>query len=261
MSAEPDSRLVRYLRDAEQILIFTGAGVSTGSGIPDFRGPDGVWKTRQPVYYQDFMSSSASRVDYWGWKLEGFDSYRDAQPNALHHAVVELERAGKIALVVTQNIDGLHGKAGTAPERLVELHGTNAAVECQSCGERSAPEPHFESFRKTGEPPVCPCGGWLKPATISFGQALRTEELQCAVEAAERADLVIALGSSLSVHPAAGIPLAAAQCGTPYVIINRGSTDQDELPVVRLRLDGDVVELFPPAVAAALGISQTEVSS
>lgn len=252
---------MRYLRDADQILIFTGAGVSTGSGIPDFRGPDGVWKTRQPVYYQDFMSSPASRVDYWDWKLEGFDHYRDAEPNGLHHAVVELERAGKILLVVTQNIDGLHGKAGTSPERLVELHGTNAAVECQSCGERSAPEPHFEHFRKTREPPVCACGGWLKSATISFGQPLGTEELQCAVEATEQADLVIALGSSLSVHPAASIPLAAAHRGTPYVIINRGSTDQDDLSVVSLRLDGDVVELFPPAVAEALGLSAQEVSS
>src|SRR5512141_2674605 len=113
--------LTQLLREAERILAFTGAGVSTGSGIPDFRGPEGVWKRRQPVYYQDFMRSEAARIEHWDFKLEGWPGFRDARPNATHAAIVRLERARKVRAVVTQNIDGLHARAGTAPERLVEL--------------------------------------------------------------------------------------------------------------------------------------------
>jgi len=250
---QTDGELVSFLRDAERILIFTGAGISTGSGIPDYRGPTGVWKTRQPVYYQDFMESEGSRIEYWDYKLEGWESFRDAKPNAVHHAAVNLEKAGKLLMVVTQNIDGLHPRAGTSDECLVELHGTNLAVECQSCWQRSEPESHFAEFKRTRLAPRCPqCGGYLKPATISFGQNLRQEDLHKAARAAQQADLVIALGSTLSVHPAASIPLMAAERGAPYIIINRGPTDHDRHPAVRLRLEGDVVEIFPPAVDAAL---------
>jgi NAD-dependent deacetylase len=157
-----------------------------------------------------------------------------------------------VQAVVTQNIDGLHARAGTPAERLIELHGTNSLIECQSCGRRSDPEPHFEHFRTTRLPPLCDCGGFLKPATISFGQNLRNEDLERAEAAATAADLVVALGSTLSVYPAANIPLLAANRGAPYVIINRGPTEHDDLPEVSLRLDGDVGELFPPAVEAAL---------
>jgi NAD-dependent deacetylase len=247
--------LVELLRDARGILVFTGAGISTGSGIRDFRGPQGVWKTRQPVYLDDFLASDAARVEYWDQKLEAWPSFRDARPNAAHAAAVDLERAGKLLMVLTQNIDGLHGRAGTSPDRLVEIHGSNSEVECLSCGERSEPGPHMETFTKTRRPPVCACGGFLKPATISFGQSLRGDDLHRAARAAEACDLVVALGSSLSVHPAASFPLAAAERGVPYVIVNRGPTDQDSHPAVTLRLEGDVVEIFPPAVAAALGAS------
>jgi NAD-dependent deacetylase len=157
-----------------------------------------------------------------------------------------------VLAVVTQNIDGLHARAGTAPERLVELHGTNSLVECQTCGKLSDPEPHFESFRKTRRPPLCDCGGFLKPATISFGQNLRNEVLERAQEFARQADLVVALGSTLSVFPAANIPLLAAAKGAPYVIINRGPTEHDNLPEVTLRLEGDVGEIFPKAVEQTL---------
>jgi NAD-dependent deacetylase len=244
--------LAELLRAGKRILVFTGAGISTGSGIPDFRGPQGVWKRRQPVYYQDFMRSEAARVEHWDFKLEGWPGFREARPNATHKAVVRLEQAGKVRAVVTQNIDGLHARAGTAPERLVELHGTNCLVECQSCGRLSDPEAHFEYFRRTRRPPLCDCGGFLKPATISFGQNLRNEELQRAQDAAAEADLVVALGSTLSVYPAANIPLIAASRGVPYVVINQGPTDHDGLPEVTLRVDGDVGEIFPPAVEEAL---------
>ena len=244
--------LIELLRASRQMLLFTGAGISTGSGIPDFRGPDGVWKRRQPVYYHDFMRSEAARVEYWDFKLEGWPVFRDARPNATHEAIAQLERAGKVRAVVTQNIDGLHARAGATAERLVELHGTNGFIECQTCGRRSEPAPHFEAFRKTHRPPRCECGGFLKPATISFGQNLRNEDLERAEAAAQAADLVVALGSTLSVYPAANIPLLAAARGVPYVIINRGATEHDDRPEVTLRIEGDVEEVFPAAVTAAL---------
>jgi NAD-dependent deacetylase len=244
---------VDLLRNARRILLFTGAGISTGSGIRDFRGPQGVWRTRQPVYLDAFMASEAARVEYWDQKLEAWPSFREARPNAAHAAAVDLERADRLLLLLTQNIDGLHGRAGISPERLVEIHGTNSEVECLSCGQRTEPGPHMETFAETRRTPVCVCGGFLKMATISFGQNLRPDDLHRAARAAEACDLVVALGSSLSVHPAASFPLAAAERGVPYVIVNRGPTDQDSHPAVTLRLEGDVVEIFPPAVEAALG--------
>jgi NAD-dependent deacetylase len=254
MHTDLQDRLVDQLRTANHVLIFTGAGISTGSGIPDFRGPNGVWKTRQPVYYQDFMSSERFRIEHWDYKLEAAEAFRDARPNAVHEAVVELETAGKLAMVVTQNIDGLHQRAGTTDRCLVELHGTNAAVECQGCLERSDPEPHFVAFRDSGKAPLCAsCGGFLKIATISFGQNLRSEDIEAAERSAAEADLVIALGSTLSVYPAASIPLSAAERGIPYTIINRGPTDHDAHAAVTVRIDGDVGKVFPSAVEQALG--------
>ena len=251
-AADPEARLAGYLRASRKALIFTGAGVSTASGIPDFRGPQGVWTRRKPVYFQDFMTSEAARIEHWDYKLEGWDGFRTAQPNAVHHAVVRFEKAGKVLLVVTQNIDGLHALAGTSPDRLLELHGTNLLVECQSCKWRGDPEPHFEFFRINRKPPSCECGGFLKPATISFGQSLDPQVLEHAQEGAMETDLVVALGSTLSVYPAAAFPLMAAQRGLPYVIINRGATEHDREACVSLRIEGEVSEIFPAAVDAAL---------
>src|SRR5262245_19726025 len=249
MAAE---RLAELLKAANAVVILTSAGISTASGIPDFRGPNGLWKHRRPVYYDDFMSSEAKRIEYWEFKLESWDVYRRAEPNAVHHAIATLERAGKVHAVLTQNVDGLHRRAGTAVERLVELHGTDLLVECQRCHETSDPIPHFEAFRVTRRPPACACGGILKAATISFGQSLRAADLDRAAAAARQADLMIALGSTLSVYPAASLPLLATQRGTPYVIVNRGATDHDGHPSVTLRLDGDVTAIVPPAVESAL---------
>lgn len=244
--------LADYLRAAKRALIFTGAGISTGSGIPDFRGPNGIWKKRQPVYFQDFMTSEAARLEHWDYKLEGHDAFREAQPNAVHHAIVRLERAGKVCGVITQNIDGLHRLAGTSEELLVEIHGTNALIECQSCHGRTDPAPHFEFFRQQQRAPLCTCGGFLKPATISFGQTLDPKELDRATHATLRADLVITLGSTLSVYPAASFPLLAAERGAPYVIINRGETEHDHAECVALRLEGEVSSIFPAAVDEVL---------
>jgi len=248
-----DPRLVALLSRARRVLVFTGAGVSTASGIADFRGPQGVWKRRKPVYYHEFLASEDSRVEYWDYKAEGEESFRDARPNPTHDAVVALERAGRLVACVTQNIDGLHERAGTSRALLVEMHGTNAMVECTRCGARSHPAPHYAAFRASRRCPVCAlCGGWLKLATISFGQSLKEETLRRAFDAAGRCDLAISLGSTLGVHPAASVPLAAAERGVPYVVVNRGPTDQDGIPEMSLRLEGDVTEVFPPAVVAAL---------
>ena len=250
--------LVELLRAADRVLVFTGAGVSTGSGIRDFRGPNGVWKERQPVYFQDFLNSEAARVEYWDQKLQAWPSFRDAEPNAVHTSIADLERAGKVRMVVTQNIDGLHRRGGTSPERLVELHGSNAAVECVSCRACTDPDAHMRRFAESRKPPLCAsCGGYLKAATISFGQSLVPDDLERATAAAQDTDLVIALGSTLSVYPAAGFPMAAALRGVPYVVINKGATDHDGHAAVTLRLEGDVVELFPPAVAEALALVRT----
>ncbi len=251
--SEPDNRLVELLRQGSKILVFTGAGISTGSGIPDYRGPQGQWKTTEPVYFNDFMSSEEARREYWQQKLESWPEIRDATPNPSHRAIAELEGAGKILLVATQNIDGLHEKAGTSPQCLVELHGTDLKVECMSCHTMSAPDARFAAFAATHKPPLCEdCNGFLKPATISFGQNLRQDDLERAFASAAAADLVLALGSSLTVNPAASIPLVAANRGTPYVIINRGVTQHDSYSGVTLRLDGDVAELLPPAVQSCL---------
>jgi NAD-dependent deacetylase len=244
--------LARLLGESTRILVFTGAGVSTASGIPDYRGPQGVWTTRRPVEYGAFMSSPEARRTYWRQKLEDREAHGDAAPNAVHRAVVDLERAGRLEMVVTQNVDGLHAAAGTSPERLVEIHGTTRQVECQRCGTRVDPEDPFARFAATGEAPDCGCGGPLKPATISFGQGLRAVDIDRAVRAAQRCDLVVSLGSTLTVVPAADIPLAAAQRGVRYVVVNRGATGHDGSRWVTVRIEDDVNAVFPPAVEAAL---------
>ena len=240
------AKLADALRPARRILVFTGAGVSTGSGIPDYRGPAGVWTRRGPVYFDEFMRLHAKRQEYWRFKEESHDLFEAARPNAAHRALVRLEELGRVQALVTQNIDGLHGLAGTSPERLVEVHGTRRELECSSCWQRSENAPAIASFRATGEVPTCGCGGWLKSATISFGQPLDPRVLERALAEAARCDLVLALGSTLSVHPAASIPAAAARRGVPLVIVNRGDTALDELAAVRL--EADVVEVLPPAV-------------
>jgi NAD-dependent deacetylase len=245
-----DARLVDLLAGSHHLLVFTGAGISTGSGIPDFRGPQGIWKRRKPVYYDEFLSSEEKRIEYWDGKLEGWEQFRDAEPNDCHRAIARLARAGRVLAIVTQNIDGLHQRAGDHPTPIIELHGTNASTACVSCGERGAPAPAMEYFREHRRTPRCACGGLLKLATISFGQALEPSTLERAAEAALGADAVLALGSTLSVYPAADIPLVAARRGVPYGVVNRGETEHDE--IAAFKIDGDVVGIVPAAVRAIL---------
>ncbi len=247
----PAAELGRLLGRARRILVFTGAGISTSSGIPDFRGPDGVWTRRQPVTFQDFVASDAARREYWEFKLESWPVFRDAKPGAAHRAIVALEQRGVVGLVATQNVDGLHQVAGTARERLVELHGTNAEVVCIDCAHREAPERCMQEFEATRVPPRCEhCGGLMKPAVVMFGEVLDMKLLARAFAEAGAADLVLALGSSLVVTPAADVPLRAAARGTPYVIINRGETPHDALAT--LRIDAEVGEVLAEAVERVL---------
>ncbi len=164
--------LATLLNSAHNVLVFTGAGMSTGSGIPDFRGAKGLWHRIRPVYFDEFMNSHEARLRHWQYKLDGWRDFRDARPSAAHEALYELDRMGRLDGLVTQNIDGLHQLAGHPEEKVIELHGTNRKVECVACQEIFEPDPLFEQFGETGEPPLCRCGGFLKPATISFGQAM-----------------------------------------------------------------------------------------
>lgn len=239
--------------EASNVLLVTGAGISTESGIPDYRGPKGVWNTQRPVEFQDFVRSHEKRVQSWDQKLVGSEFVNAAAPGGVHRAAVELEEDGRLGMIVTQNIDGLHTLAGTSPGKVIEIHGTALFASCLDCSERSPINPHLEAFAETREPPLCDeCGGLLKQATISFGQQLDPFSVQGALDAAEACDLVIALGTSLSVYPAAELPLHAARRGVPYAIVNQGRTEHDQSLLVTLRIDGEVGPVFSEAVALAL---------
>ncbi|NUM36962.1 MAG: hypothetical protein HUU50_20660 [Candidatus Brocadiae bacterium] len=248
----PYTQLVEFLRSAKKILIFTGAGISTPSGIPDYRSNKGRWKERKPIEYHDFMTSEKARIEFWEMFASDWKEYHKAKPNSIHQAIVDLEAAQKLECVVTQNIDGLHLLAGTSPGKLIELHGTIRSVECQTCQEWSNPEPHIEYFMQNKTCPQCKCGGYLKHATISFGQCLKEEDLFLAGQHSLSCDLVISMGSSLCVYPAQSIPLLAAERGVPYIIINQGPTEHDHHSKLTLRIEGDALEIFPPAVQKSL---------
>ena len=234
MSGAEDLRKVAdWLDSAESAVAFTGAGISTESGIPDFRSPGGIWSKSQPVMYQDFLASAAARHEYWRQKSQAYRDFAGAAPNAGHRTLAKWEEQGQLWGIITQNIDGLHQAAGS--RNVLELHGTARAVECLDCHRRYDPEPLAAGFLETLEVPECAeCGGMLKHATVSFGQQLPEDVLNEAADRAGRCDLFLALGSSLVVEPAAGLPRLARRSGARLVIINRDETCQDELADVVL---------------------------
>lgn len=241
---DPRTKAARALvRQARRIVAFTGAGLSTASGIPDFRSPGGIWSRYRPVPFDEFLASDEGRRRYWEYKRQTFAAFAGARPNAAHRALAGLERSGRLLAVVTQNVDGLHQDAGS--RRVVELHGTNRLAGCLDCG-RSIPAE--EVMGLPGIPTCEACGGWLKPATISFGQPLRPEVLDEAFQAAMACDLMLVLGTSLVVYPAAGIPEAAAHRGVPLVVVNREPTPLDARAAVALH--GAVEELLPRLTSA-----------
>jgi NAD-dependent deacetylase len=237
----------RLLGASRCTVAFTGAGVSTASGVPDFRSPGGIWSRYQPVTIQEFVASEEARRRYWRYKKETYGDFAAARPNPAHHALARLEREGRLASVVTQNIDGLHQEAGS--RAVLELHGTNRRVSCLACG-GSYPAALIQDRLVAGcEVPACDaCGGILKAATVSFGQALPAEVLAEAWRLATACDLLLVLGSSLVVQPAAALPAAAAEAGALVVIVNREATPLDGLAAHVLR--GAVEEILPAMAAA-----------
>jgi NAD-dependent deacetylase len=222
------SDLKQLIAGSRHAVIFTGAGISTESGIPDFRSPGGIWTKNQPIQFQDFMASEDARRETWRRKIETDKVMLQAKPNKGHLAIAKLMHRGTVRHLITQNIDGLHQMGGAPAERVIELHGNATYASCVSCGERFELEPIKQVFAADGTLPVCDCGSPVKTATISFGQQMPQEPMQRASEAANACDLFIAVGSSLVVYPAAGFPLIAKQAGARLVIINRDPTDQDQ---------------------------------
>lgn len=228
------AQIARYVAESHRAVAFTGAGISTESGVPDFRSPGGVWTKYQPVMFQDFLASEDARRQYWRMKKEGYWEMRRAKPNAGHLALARLEAAGKLVAVITQNIDGLHQDAGS--RHVVELHGTSRSVVCLQCGARYDPDAIQQRLEAGEEIPRCDrCGGLLKSATVSFGQVLPQEVLSEAVSLSMQTDLMLAIGSSLVVEPAASLPLHAKRSGARLMIINKTETPLDGIADVVLR--------------------------
>ncbi|HEY8545298.1 MAG TPA: Sir2 family NAD-dependent protein deacetylase [Acidimicrobiales bacterium] len=242
------------LARARRVVALTGAGISTDSGIPDFRGPDGVW-TRNPeaermATLHHYLSDPEVRKRAWRNRLD--HPARRAEPNDGHRALVELERRGVLDTIITQNIDGLHHAAGSDPERIVEVHGNLREVVCMSCGERAPMERALERVRAGEDDPPCrSCGGVLKSATISFGQNLVPDDLLRAEAAARRCDLLLAVGSTLAVYPVAGaVPLAKAS-GAAVVIVNGSPTEMDDIADCVVR--GPIGRVLPALVGVSPG--------
>ena len=245
------SEVRSWVDDAQRVVVLTGAGISTDSGIPDFRGPQGVW-TRNPeaekqATLQNYMSEPEVRRRSWQARLD--HAAWTAEPNAGHRALVALEARGKLDTLVTQNVDGLHQAAGSDPAVVVEVHGTMREIVCMSCGERAPMQRALDRVRAGEEDPDCrTCGGILKSATISFGQNLIPDDLQRAGEAARRCDLLLAVGSTLSVYPVADMVPVARMSGARIAIVNNSETAMDHLADALLR--GPISEILPRIVGA-----------
>jgi len=221
---------IELIREARKILVFSGAGLSTESGIPDFRSPGGIWEKYDPsdFYFQKIISDEKAREKYWVMSSEFFNQMKDAVPNPAHLAIKELEGMGKLLAIVTQNIDRLHHKAGNSPDKIIELHGTAFSVSCLSCKKKYEREEIEERLKSGIKAPYCDdCSGILKPDTISFGQAMPAQEMEEAIRHSRECDLCIVLGSSLVVYPAASIPIYAVENGARLMIVNRDNTPMD----------------------------------
>jgi NAD-dependent deacetylase len=244
----PTDRLRAMIDASQRIVVFTGAGISTESGIPDYRSPGGLWTRYKPVLFQDFMASEEKRRESWRIKFATEKLIADAKPNAGHRAVTRLHQQGKLSSVITQNIDGLHQASGLPDHKIIELHGNSTYAACLNCGKRY----ELEAIRKIFVPdetlPVCDrCAGIIKTATISFGQSMPVREMKLAEEESLKCDLFMALGSSLVVYPAAGFPLLAKQNGAALIIINRDPTDMD--PYADLVIHAEIGKTMAAVVA------------
>jgi NAD-dependent deacetylase len=240
--------LRRLLDASRRAVVFTGAGISTESGIPDFRSPGGIWTKYQPIDFREFVSSEEARRETWRRKMAVDEAVSGAEPNRGHRAIAHLVEQGKVARVITQNIDGLHQRSGIAGEKVIELHGNGTYAACLDCAKRYELAEVFAAFKVNEEPPLCVCGGFIKSATISFGQPMPFEAMRRAQLESENCDLFIAIGSSLVVYPAAGFPAVAKQNGSRLVILNREPTDLDYLADLVVNLE------IGPTLGAVTGV-------
>jgi NAD-dependent deacetylase len=235
----PDmERLKRLVADADVIAAFTGAGISTESGVPDFRSPNSPWMRNKPIPFDEFLASEEVRREAWRRKFVMDDLYRGARPSRGHLALASVATQGKMPAVITQNIDGLHQDSGIAPERVIELHGNGTYATCLSCGCRYELDVIRGRFEAERAAPVCDsCGGVVKAATISFGQPMPEEPMRRAQELALRCDLFLVIGSSLVVYPAAALPVLAKESGATLVIVNREPTPLDDIADLVIRAE------------------------
>src|SRR5499427_5642145 len=234
----PVEELRRLIDKSKRMVIFTGAGVSTESGIPDFRSPGGFWTTNKPIEYSDFLASKEMRRESWRRKIAAETEWGCALPNRGHRAIAHLVNQGKATSVITQNIDGLHQRSGVPDEKVIELHGNTTYAACLRCERRYDLAPIFAAFKVDEEPPVCDdCGGFVKTATISFGQQMPFDAMRRAQLETDACDLFLAIGSSLVVYPAASFPMRAKQNGARLVILNREPTGLDGIADLVLNLE------------------------
>ena len=235
MSSTNIETLAETIQTARHIVAFTGAGMSTDSGIPDFRSPGGKWTQVKPVMFQDFISDHESRYEYWRQKSEGFEEFGTAEPNAGHRMLATWEKERGLSGIVTQNIDGLHQDAGS--KSVIEIHGTAREVQCLRCGFRDRADDYCKYFLRERKVPACPAcnAGLLKHATISFGQPLEASVLKAATALVRTADLMLVMGTSLVVEPAASLPVTAKQYGAKLAIVNRDATQHDSFADLVIR--------------------------
>jgi NAD-dependent deacetylase len=243
------AELAALLRAARRAVVFTGAGISTESGIPDFRSPGGIWTKMMPINFEEFVASPEARRESWRRRFDMEGTWTAVKPNAGHIAVADLVRRGKVSHVITQNIDNLHQDSGVPAEKVIELHGNTRYAKCLSCGARMEIADIRRHFQAHGDAPNCTfCNGIVKTATISFGQAMPEDEMERATRATLACDLMLVMGSSLVVYPAAGFPLLAKRNGARLIIVNREETEQD--PMADLVMHSEIGPTISAAVNA-----------
>jgi NAD-dependent deacetylase len=225
-----------------RIVALTGAGISTESGIPDFRSPGGLWTRMKPITFQEFVASEQARLEDWRRRFAMNESFAKAEPNDGHRGLARLAEDGRLRCVITQNIDGLHQRAGLSPDRIIEIHGNSSHGKCLDCRARISLEEVRRLIDATGASPRCRCGGLVKAAIVSFGEPMPEDRMRAASEHAAAADLFLVIGSSLQVQPAASLPLIAHRAGAPLVIVNRDPTPLDS--VAALFVSGSIGDVF-----------------
>ena len=238
--------VAREIAKGGKNIVFTGAGISTESGIPDFRSKGGIWDKYRPIYFDDFMSSKTARIEYWKRKVAFYPDLVKAKPNPAHRAVTELYKMDLLEALITQNVDGLHQESGIPDDKVIELHGNTRRARCMSCKKTVSLDEVHRRIEQGDPAPECDCGGYLKSDTISFGQAMPVDEVEKATDLSRNADFFMVIGSTLLVHPAAAMPGYATKKGSFLVIVNLSETPYDDASDVLIQ--GKAGEVLPVIV-------------